>query len=165
MNSSPVDPTTTGAWAELSRLHGELSVDFRAWFADDPQRAENYTLSAGDLLVDLSKNYLTPAVRDALVRLGEQVGLEARRDAMYAGEHINTTEDRAVLHTALRLPPTETLAVDGVDVVAQVHEVLDREIAFAEKVRSGEWTGVTGKPITTVINIGIGGSDLGPVMV
>jgi glucose-6-phosphate isomerase len=165
MNSSPVDPTTTGAWAELSRLHGELSVDFRAWFADDPQRAENYTLSAGDLLVDLSKNYLTPAVRDALVRLGEQVGLEARRDAMYAGEHINTTEDRAVLHTALRLPATETLAVDGVDVVAQVHEVLDREIAFAEKVRSGEWTGVTGKPITTVINIGIGGSDLGPVMV
>ena len=165
MNSSPVDPTTTGAWAELSRLHGELSVDFRAWFADDPQRAEDYTLRAGDLLVDLSKNYLTPAVRDALVRLGEQVGLEARRDAMYAGEHINTTEDRAVLHTALRLPATETLAVDGVDVVAQVHEVLDREIAFAEKVRSGEWTGVTGKPITTVINIGIGGSDLGPVMV
>ncbi|MBE6477994.1 MAG: glucose-6-phosphate isomerase [Propionibacteriaceae bacterium] len=165
MNSSPVDPTTTGAWAELSRLHGELTVDFRAWFADDPRRAEDYTLTAGDLLVDLSKNYLTPAVRDALVRLGEQVGLEARRDAMYAGEHINTTEDRAVLHTALRLPPTETLAVDGVDVVAQVHEVLDREIAFAEKVRSGEWTGATGKPITTVINIGIGGSDLGPVMV
>ncbi|WP_316670268.1 glucose-6-phosphate isomerase [uncultured Propionibacterium sp.] len=163
--NSPVDPTTTGAWAELSRLHGELAVDFRTWFADDPRRAETYTLTAGDLLVDLSKNYLTPAVCDALVRLGEQVGLEARRDAMYAGEHINTTEDRAVLHTALRLPPTERLVVDGEDVVGQVHEVLNREIAFAERIRSGGWTGVTGKPITTVINIGIGGSDLGPVMV
>lgn len=82
--NSPVDPTTTGAWAELSRLHGELTVDFRTWFADDPRRAETYTLTAGDLLVDLSKNYLTPVVRDALVRLGEQVGLEARRDAMFA---------------------------------------------------------------------------------
>ena len=163
--NSPVDPTTTGAWAELSRLHGELTVDFRTWFADDPRRAETYTLTAGDLFVDLSKNYLTPAVRDALVRLGEQVGLEARRDAMFAGEHINTTEDRAVLHTALRRPAAESLVVDGEDVVRQVHEVLDREIAFAERVRSGEWTGVTGKPITTVINIGIGGSDLGPVMV
>ncbi|WP_314712310.1 glucose-6-phosphate isomerase [Propionibacterium acidifaciens] len=163
--NSPVDPTTTGAWAELSRLHGELTVDFRTWFADDLRRAETYTLTAGDLLVDLSKNYLTPVVRDALVRLGEQVGLEARRDAMFAGEHINTTEDRAVLHTALRRPAAESLVVDGEDVVRQVHEVLDREIAFADRVRSGEWTGVTGRPITTVINIGIGGSDLGPVMV
>ena len=161
--NSPVDPTTTGAWAELSRLHGELTVDVRTGFADDPRRAETYTLTAGDLLVDLSKNYLTPVVRDALVRLGEQVGLEARRDAMFAGEHINTTEDRAVLHTALRRPAAESLVVDGEDVVRQVHEVLDREIAFADRVRSGEWTGVTGRPITTVINIGIGGSDLGPV--
>ncbi|MDF9576137.1 hypothetical protein P5784_29170, partial [Bacillus cereus] len=101
----------------------------------------------------------------ALVELAEQVDVPGRRDAMYAGEHINITEDRAVLHTALRRPAADSLTVDGQDVVADVHEVLEKIYAFARRVRSGEWTGITGKPIKTVVNIGIGGSDLGPVMV
>ena len=162
---TPVDPTTTAAWADLVQLHDQLNVDFRDWFANDPDRASRFSLRAGDLFADLSKNYLTPEVRDALVRLAEQVGLAEHRDAMFAGERINTSEDRSVLHTALRLPKDASLVVDGTDVVAQVHEVLDRMYDFAERVRSGEWVGVTGKPISTVINIGIGGSDLGPVMV
>ncbi|MGI5951534.1 MAG: glucose-6-phosphate isomerase [Brooklawnia sp.] len=162
---TPVDAASTEAWADLGRLHDELDVDFRSWFANDPGRAKRFSLTVGDLYVDLSKNYLTDEVRDALVRLAEQVGLPEHRDAMFAGERINTTENRSVLHTALRLPREASLEVDGTDVVVQVHEVLDRAYEFAEKIRSGEWVGVTGKPITTVINIGIGGSDLGPVMV
>lgn len=162
---TPVDAASTEAWADLGRLHDELDVDFRSWFANDPGRAKRFSLTVGDLYVDLSKNYLTDEVRDALVRLAEQVGLPEHRDAMFAGERINTTENRSVLHTALRLPREASLEVDGTDVVVQVHEVLDRAYEFAEKIRSGEWVGITGKPITTVINIGIGGSDLGPVMV
>ncbi|MCL3777481.1 MULTISPECIES: glucose-6-phosphate isomerase [unclassified Actinomyces] len=161
----PVDPTTTPAWAALTDLHAGLEPDLRAWFAQDPQRAERFSYELGDLFVDLSKNLLTDEVRDALAALAEQVDVPGRRDAMYAGEHINVTEDRAVLHTALRRPATDTLTVDGQDVVADVHAVLERVYAFAERVRSGDWTGVTGKRIATVVNIGIGGSDLGPVMV
>ncbi len=163
--SQPVDATTTTAWAELRALHDSLEPDLRGWFADDPKRAEAFSFAAGDLHVDLSKNLINAEILDALVNLADQVGLTERRDAMFAGEHINVTEDRAVLHTALRLPRDASLVVDGVDVVPQVHDVLDKVYAFAEKVRSGEWTGVTGKRIETVINIGIGGSDLGPVMV
>ena len=162
---TPVDATATAAWGELTRLHDQLNVDFRAWFATDPDRARRFSLTDGDLFVDLSKNYLTDEVRAALVRLAEEVGLAERREAMFAGECINTTERRAALHTALRLPRTASLEVAGTDVVAAVHEVLDRVCAFAEQVRSGAWLGVTGKPIRTVINIGIGGSDLGPAMV
>ncbi len=162
---NPVDATSTAAWADLGRLHDELNVDFRRWFAEDPERAQRFTLTAGDLFVDLSKNYLTDEVRDTLVRLAEEVGLAEHREAMFTGERINTTENRSVLHTALRLPADASLELDGTDVVPQVHEVLDRMCAFADKVRSGEWVGVTGKPISTVVNIGIGGSDLGPVMV
>ena len=162
---TPVDPTTTQAWSRLLELKNTLDVDFRAWFADDPDRAARFSVEAADLFADLSKNYLTDEVRDALVALAEETGVPAHRDAMFAGERINTTENRSVLHTALRLPADATLEVEGVDVVAQVHEVLERMYAFADKVRSGEWVGVTGKPITTVVNIGIGGSDLGPVMV
>ena len=162
---NPVDATSTAAWADLGRLHDELNVDFRCWFAEDPERAQRFTLTAGDLFVDLSKNYLTDEVRDTLVRLAEEVGLAEHREAMFTGERINTTENRSVLHTALRLPADASLELDGTDVVPQVHEVLDRMCAFADKVRSGEWVGVTGKPISTVVNIGIGGSDLGPVMV
>ena len=162
---TPVDPTTTPAWTTLTKLHADLRPDLRTWFAQDPQRAERFSYELGDLFVDLSKNLLTDEVRDALAALAEQVDVPGRRDAMYAGEHINVTEDRAVLHTALRRPATDTLTVDGQDVVADVHAVLERVYAFAERVRSGEWTGVTGKRITTVVNIGIGGSDLGPVMV
>lgn len=161
----PVDATTTPAWAELTRLKDQLTPDLRAWFAQDPERAERFSYELGDLYVDLSKNLLTDEVRDALVALAEQVDVAGRRDAMYAGEHINVTEDRAVLHTALRRPATDRLSVDGQDVVGDVHAVLERIYAFARRVRSGEWTGVTGKRIETVVNIGIGGSDLGPVMV
>lgn len=146
-------------------MHRSLDVDFRKWFAEEPNRAQQFTLRAGDLTVDLSRNYLNQQVRDTLVSLAAQVDLAGRRDAMFRGDRINTTEDRSVLHVALRLPKGAELDVDGVNVVDQVHEVLDREISFAEAVRSGERGGVTGKPITTVVNIGIGGSDLGPVMV
>ncbi|WP_273166432.1 glucose-6-phosphate isomerase [Actinomyces israelii] len=161
----PVDATTTPAWKQLTELHKNLHPDLRAWFAEDPGRAERYSYEVGDLFVDLSKNFLTDEVRDALARLAEAVDVPGRRDAMFAGEHINITEDRAVLHTALRRPATDSLTVDGQDVVVDVHDVLERIYAFARRVRSGEWTGVTGKRIKTVVNIGIGGSDLGPVMV
>ena len=161
----PVDPTTTPAWSALTALHESLDPDLRAWFAEDPGRAERFSYEVGDLFVDLSKNFLTDEVRDALAQLAEAVDIPGRRDAMFAGEHINITEDRAVLHTALRRPAGDALTVDGQDVVADVHEVLEKIYAFARRVRSGEWTGITGKPIKTVVNIGIGGSDLGPVMV
>ena len=161
----PVDATTTPAWSALTALHESLDPDLRTWFAEDPGRAERFSYQLGDLYVDLSKNLLTDDVRDALAELALQVDVPGRRDAMYAGEHINVTEDRAVLHTALRRPATDSLSVDGQDVVADVHDVLERIYAFARRVRSGQWTGITGKPVKTVVNIGIGGSDLGPVMV
>jgi len=160
-----VDATTTAAWEKLAELAAALEPDLRGWFADDPGRVERLSFTAGELFVDLSKNLVDDPIVAALVELGEEVGLEARRDAMYAGERINVTENRSVLHTALRRPAGDHLVVDGVDVVAQVHEVLDKMYAFADRVRSGEWKGVTGQAITTVVNIGIGGSDLGPVMV
>jgi glucose-6-phosphate isomerase len=160
-----VDPTRTSAWQTLTALAAELKPDLRAWFADDAGRAERFTFSAGDLFVDLSKNLLTDEVRDALVALADEVGLGEHRDAMFAGERINVTENRSVLHTALRRPRRDSLIVDGVDVVAEVHQVLDQVYAFAESVRSGAWTGASGRSIRTVVNIGIGGSDLGPVMV
>ena len=164
---TPIDATSTPAWGKLSDLKSHF-VDgphkLRRLFDVDSQRAERYTLDVADLHVDVSKNLLTDEIRDALLELAEQTHVTERRDAMYAGEHINVTEDRAVLHTALRRPATDSLVVDGQDAVADVHEVLDKIYAFAGKVRSGEWRGVTGKPIRTVINVGIGGSDLGPVM-
>ncbi len=163
--SQPIDPTKTAAWATLEELSTGLEPDLRAWFAEDSSRAETFTFTAGDLHVDLSKNLINADVLAALVQLADEVGLAERRDAMFSGEHINVTEDRAVLHTALRLPKDATRVVDGTDVVPQVHEVLEKVYAFANKVRSGEWTGVTGKRIETIVNIGIGGSDLGPVMV
>jgi len=123
------------------------------------------TFTAGDLHVDLSKNLTTQPIMNALVDLASHMDLAARRDAMFAGARINTTENRSVLHTALRRPRSDSLIVDGTDVVTQVHEVLDRVYEFARKVREGVWVGSTGKTIRTVVNIGIGGSDLGPVMV
>ena len=163
--NTPVDPTTTEAWADLQTLKDALVPDLRGWFEADPHRAEELTFDLADLRVDLSKNLINEDVVAALLRLADQVGLPGRREAMFSGERINTTENRAVLHTALRLPSDAELVVDGQDVVADVHAVQDKMFAFAEKVRSGEWKGVTGKPISTVVNIGIGGSDLGPVMV
>jgi glucose-6-phosphate isomerase len=163
--SAPVDPTTTKAWAALTEQHDNLQPDLRGWFDADPDRVKNFTFTAGDLYVDLSKNLLDADILASLVDLAQEVGLAERTEAMYSGEHINVTEDRAVLHTALRDPKDVRLEVDGTDVVPQVHEVLDKVYDFAEKVRSGAWTGATGKRIETVVNIGIGGSDLGPVMV
>ncbi|SPT53988.1 Glucose-6-phosphate isomerase [Actinomyces bovis] len=161
----PVDATETEAWNTLTKLHESFNPDLRAWFATDPGRAARFSYEMGDLFVDLSKSFLTDDIRDALVKLAQEVDVPGRRDAMYAGEHINITEDRAVLHTALRRREDDVLTVDGQDVIKDVHETLNQVYAFAERVRSGEWTGVTGKRIETVVNIGIGGSDLGPVMV
>jgi glucose-6-phosphate isomerase len=166
---APIDPTTTKAWARLTALAADGVPSLRHEFDTDPQRATRYAYEAGDLFVDLSKNLLTDAIRDALLELQAEVGVAERREAMYTGEHINITEDRAVLHTALRRPKTaagapDQLVVDGQNVDEDVHAVLAKVYAFAEQVRSGEWKGVTGKPIRTVVNIGIGGSDLGPVM-
>ncbi len=165
--SAPVDPTTTTAWTELSALRDSFSPDLRGWFAQDPGRVQRLTLPLADLHVDLSKNLVTDDVLASLVTLAEETDVAGRRDAMFAGEHINTTEDRAVLHTALRRPrgATPALVVDGQDVDADVHAVLDAMTAYAERVRSGEWRGITGKKVETVVNIGIGGSDLGPVMI
>lgn len=161
---SPVDATSTPAWAELTTLTEEFEPNFRERFAKDPERASRFTFTAADLHVDLSKSYITDELAAAYVALAEQVKLPERREAMFTGEHINVTEDRAVLHTALRRSATDHLVVDGRDVVADVHEVLTRMFDFADRVRSGQWKGVTNKPLTTIVNIGIGGSDLGPVM-
>jgi glucose-6-phosphate isomerase len=163
--TAPVDPTTTKAWAALTEQHENLIPDLRGWFEADPDRAAKLSFTAGDLFVDLSKNLIDADVLAALVELAGEVGLTERTEAMFSGERINVTEDRAVLHTALRAPADGQLVVDGTDVVPQVHEVLDKVFDFADKVRGGEWTGVTGQRIETVVNIGIGGSDLGPVMV
>ena len=163
----PVDATQTPAWGKLEQLHQELAPNLREWFAQDPARAERYSYQLADLHVDLSKNLINDDVLAALLELAEQVDVAERREAMFNGEYINITEDRAVLHTALRRPEgyTPALTVDGQDVDADVHAVLKKIYAFADRVRNGEWTGVTGKRIETVVNIGIGGSDLGPVMV
>ncbi|MCL1871443.1 MAG: glucose-6-phosphate isomerase [Promicromonosporaceae bacterium] len=164
---SPVDPTTTSAWADLTTHHETLDADLRGWFAADPARAERLSFEAGELFVDLSKNLVTDETLAILVRLAQQVNLTERIEAMFTGEHINVTEDRAVLHTALRRAPgtQPPLVVDGQQVDEDVQAELDKLSAFAHQVRSGDWTGVTGKRVETVVNIGIGGSDLGPVMI
>jgi len=166
-STTPVDPTATDAWAELEAHNLSLEGSLREWFAEDTDRAARFTHDAADLHVDLSKNLLTPETLRLLLQLAREVGVEERREAMFAGAHINTTEDRAVLHTALRRPAgsSPALAVDGQTIDEDVRGTLHRVYEFADKVRSGEWTGVTGKRIETVVNIGIGGSDLGPVMV
>lgn len=161
--TAPIDATATPAWARLTELEAGLNVDFRQWFKDE-NRAKDLTFRAADLYVDLSKTFLTAEVKAALLDLADQVNLAERRDAMLSGERINVTENRAVLHTALRREKGEEVLVDGHNVVEDVHEVLERVYAFADKVREGERTGVTGKRIETVVNVGIGGSDLGPVM-
>jgi glucose-6-phosphate isomerase len=155
----------TPEWAALVAHHDAIGEKhLRELFADDPGRGTALTVSGADLYLDYSKNRLTAETIGLLVALAERAGLRERIDAMFAGEHINTTEDRAVLHVALRMPRDATLVVDGQDVVADVHEVLDRMGDFTDRVRSGAWTGHTGKPIKAVVNIGIGGSDLGPAM-
>lgn len=165
--TTPIDATATPAWAELTALADRLEPDLRGWFENDPGRVERLSFTLADLHVDLSKNLVDDDIVAALVRLAEQTGVAERFAAMLRGDHINTTEDRAVLHTALRRPPgaEPALVVDGQQVDHDVQQVLDAMSAFADRVRSGEWTGVTGKPVKTVVNIGIGGSDLGPAMI
>jgi glucose-6-phosphate isomerase len=153
------------AWQELERHYAEISgTHLRELFDADPGRGERLTAEAVGIYLDYSKNRITDETLALLVELAEESGLAERRDAMFRGEHINVSENRAVLHTALRLPATATLVVDGQDVVADVHAVLARMRDFTDRVRSGEFKGYTGKRIKNVINVGIGGSDLGPVM-
>lgn len=158
------DPTTLAAWKDLNAMAAGFHLDLRKAFAADPARAENLSFSAADLHVDLSKNLITGAVFEKLLELSAQAGVRDLSEAMFNGEHINNTENRAVLHTALRAPAGTQLMVDGKDVIAQVHEVLGRIYDFADSVRDGSWVGVSSKRIQTVVNIGIGGSDLGPYM-
>ena len=153
------------AWQALQRHYDEIAGrHLRDLFAGDPGRGERLTAEAAGIYLDYSKNRITDETMRLLVELAEESGVPERRDAMFRGEHINVSEDRAVLHVALRMPAGESLIVDGVDVVAQVHEVLGRMRQFSHRIRSGEWTGFTGKRIRNIVNVGIGGSDLGPVM-
>ena len=165
MNSPLPDITATDEWSALKDNAKSIeSTTLRDLFADDQDRAKNLSFSVADLHVDLSKNLINDDTLKALIALAKKANLEDRRDAMFSGRHINSTEDRAVLHTALRLPAEESLHVDQQNVAADVHDVLARMRDFAHALRSGEWLGVTGHTIKTVVNIGIGGSDLGPAM-
>ena len=166
VSRSGKDITTTQPWQALE-AHKPILAErhLRELFADNPSRGRELTIDVGDLHIDYSKHRIDAETIELLLSLAREANLEQHRDDMFAGVHINTSEDRAVLHTALRLPADAQLVVDGQDVVHDVHEVLDAMGAFTDKLRSGEWKGHTGKPITDVVNIGIGGSDLGPVMV
>jgi glucose-6-phosphate isomerase len=160
---TPIDRTPE--WTALVDHHHRLAdVHLRHLFTADPSRGETMVADAGDLHLDWSKNRLTAETLRLLVALAERAGLRERTEAMFSGQRINTTEDRAVLHVALRAPVGASIVVDGIDVVPQVHAVLDRMADFARRVRSGEWRGHTGRAIRNVVNIGIGGSDLGPAM-
>ncbi len=153
------------AWKALEKHHAEIeSRHLRDLFAEDPSRGERLTVEGVGLYLDYSKNRVTDETMSLLIQLAEESGLAEHTERMFTGERINVSENRSVLHVALRMPKGSSLVVDGVDVVKDVHEVLDRMSAFCDRVRSGEWKGHTGKPIRNVVNIGIGGSDLGPVM-
>jgi glucose-6-phosphate isomerase len=160
-----MDITATDEWAALVDHHREVSTrTLRELFAEDPERGQRLTRTAADLYVDLSKHRVTDETLQLLVALAERAGVPHRIERMFRGEHINVTEDRAVLHVALRAPESVQLTVDGQDVTADVHAVLGKMRSFADRVRSGEWVGHTGQRIRAVVNIGIGGSDLGPEM-
>lgn len=155
----------TDAWKALeAHAKGNLTLHLKDLFAQDPTRGERFKVEAAGIYLDYSKNRITDETVRLLLQLAEESGLRSRIDAMFSGEKINVTEKRAVLHVALRAPKEQTIFVDGVDVVPLVHAVLDKMAAFSDRIRSGEWKGHTGKSIRNVINIGIGGSDLGPVM-
>src|SRR3954467_13718451 len=157
----PADITATEEWSALAEHFGAVSdLHLRTLFADDPGRADALTVSGADLVLDYSKHRITRDTLPLLLALARRAGLPERTEAMFAGVHINTSEDRAVLHTALRLPDDAELTVDGQDAVPGVHGVLAKMAAFADSVRSGDWVGHTGQRIRTVVNIGIGGSDL-----
>ena len=158
-------PTTRAAWKALGRHYRKISnVHLRSLFAEDPIRGERLAVEGAGLYLDYSKNRITDETVQLLIHLADECGLRERIEAMFRGEKINTTENRAVLHIALRAPRDKQILVDGVDVVPEVHAVLDRMASFSDRVRKGQWLGYTGKPIRNVVNIGIGGSDLGPVM-
>ena len=153
------------SWKALEAHHATIQdAHLRDLFATDPTRGERLAAEGAGIYLDYSKNRVTDETIALLRRLADESSLAERTNAMFRGEHINVTEDRAVLHVALRMPRERSLLVDGVDVLAEVHETLDRMAAFSERIRSGEWKGHTGKPIRNIVNIGIGGSDLGPVM-
>ena len=165
MESSAQPLTSRSSWKALQAHHEKVrEFHLRELFAKDAQRAERFSLEAAGLYLDYSKNRITDETLKLLLQLAEESGLRGRIDAMFSGEKINITEKRAVLHVALRAPRNASIVVDGQNVVPEVHAVLDKMSAFANRVRSGEWKGHTGKRIRNVANIGIGGSDLGPVM-
>jgi glucose-6-phosphate isomerase len=165
MTNAPPDLRGMQAWSALTEHYAKIrDVHLRDLFASDPDRGERMTAEGPGLYLDYSKNRITDETVALLTDLAVESGLPERIDAMFSGERINTTENRSVLHVALRMPRDATLVVDGTDVVAEVHQVLDKMAAFASRIRSGDWRGFTGLPITAVVNIGIGGSDLGPVM-
>jgi len=159
------DLTASPEWMALTKHHEDIGdVHLRQFFAQDADRAKRMTTGAADLVLDYSKHRVTGETLALLIELARAAGVEARRDAMFAGAHINSTEDRAVLHVALRMPESEKLTVDGQDVVGDVHLVLRRMGDLSDRIRDGSWVGATGKRIRAVVNIGIGGSDLGPAM-
>ncbi len=165
MNDTGLSLTASLAWQDLKDHHQKIQdVHLRQLFTDDPKRGERLTVETGDVFLDYSKNRITDETLRLLVRLAEQCGLRSRIDAMFRGDRINITEDRAVLHVALRAPRTASIMIDGENVVPQVHAVLDKMADFSDRVRSGAWQGHTGQRIRNIVNIGIGGSDLGPVM-
>src|SRR5215467_5877468 len=165
MDNEAKSSTERHAWKALVAHHQKIrDLHLRKLFADDPKRAERMTVDATGLYLDYSKNRVTDETLELFVQLANESGLRERIDAMFRGEKINITENRAVLHVALRAPTGASIVVDGKNVVPEVHAVLDRMAAFCDQVRSGAWKGHTGKRIRNVVNIGIGGSDLGPVM-
>ena len=165
MTASNAPLTTRPAWKALETHSAKVrTLHLRNLFADDPRRGERLTCEASGLYLDYSKNRITDETLKLLLQLADESALRARIDAMFRGDKINVTENRAVLHMALRAPRGTSIVVDGENVVPQVHAVLDKMADFANRVRSGAWTGQTGKRIRNVVNIGIGGSDLGPVM-
>jgi glucose-6-phosphate isomerase len=165
VNKKTKSSTERRAWNALVTHHQKVrDLHLQKLFADDPKRGERLTVEAVGLYLDYSKNRVTDETLKLLVQLADESGLRERIDAMFRGEKINITENRAVLHVALRAPKGASIVVDGENVVAQVHAVLDKMADFSDRVRSGTWKGYTGKRIRNVINVGIGGSDLGPVM-
>src|SRR5947199_702659 len=165
MATTKVRPTRRAARKALQAHYRDIrGHHLRQWFADDRTRGERLTAEAAGIYLDYSKNRVTDATLKLLIELAEQSDLRGRMDAMFRGERINVTENRAVLHVALRAPRGTTIVVDGENIVDQVHAVLDAMSGFANRVRSGAWTGHTGKRLSNVVNIGIGGADLGPVM-
>ena len=161
-----IDPTTTASWQRLQRHFEEIKdVQMKTWFAQEPDRFERLSISFQDILVDFSKHRVSADTLKLLLDLAEEAHLHDAIDKMFSGDKINETEDRAVLHVALRNRSNTPITVDGQDVMPEVNGVLDKMRDFSDRVGSGAWTGYTGKKITDIVNIGIGGSDLGPVMV